>query len=407
MKRLGVTGAGLLCACAFGQTATFKLLRNETFPFLSMAFASAMSSDGKVIISLPESKRWSRDLGVVPTGFLPGTWNQLFPRMINGDGTVEYGEVKTLNNPQVTGVYWLNRGQLTYRAGSNPAVQGSGPGRMTDDGVWFVGTALAGGPARLNQNNVVEKFPVGDFVNAQTYGTSADGRVTVGYGTKLNVVHGIAWTISGGPAESAVLISVPNFRASAVSGDGKLAAGDRGGPGGLGDSGSVAAIWTIGGGIEEFNPPLGFTTSTARGISDEGRFVVGTCVAESNQQLFIRRKGEQARDLRDVLRRFGVPEMEYQILTSTVLISRDGTIVSGSSRSPWVGEYGFVATIPDWEPCPSDLNFDGLVDDADFSVFASAYDRLTTTDGDLTVDRVTDDADFSVFAVAYDVLLCP
>lgn len=53
------------------------------------------------------------------------------------------------------------------------------------------------------------------------------------------------------------------------------------------------------------------------------------------------------------------------------------------------------------------MNFDGFVDDADFSMFAKAYDRLTTTDGDLNVDRFTDDADFSLFAVAYDALLCP
>jgi hypothetical protein len=88
-------------------------------------------------------------------------------------------------------------------------------------------------------------------------------------------------------------------------------------------------------------------------------------------------------------------------------ISRDAQVVCGTAVSPWYGTWAFVATIPHWEPCPSDLNFDGFVDDADFGIFASAYDRLSTTDGDLNVDRFTDDADFSMFAVAYDVLLCP
>ncbi|MBS0192026.1 MAG: cytochrome c peroxidase [Phycisphaerales bacterium] len=64
--------------------------------------------------------------------------------------------------------------------------------------------------------------------------------------------------------------------------------------------------------------------------------------------------------------------------------------------------------------CPGDLNGDGLVDDADFSVFAVAYDLLDCTDpempfgcpADLNTDFVVDDADFSIFAVAYDALLC-
>ncbi len=66
-------------------------------------------------------------------------------------------------------------------------------------------------------------------------------------------------------------------------------------------------------------------------------------------------------------------------------------------------------------PCPSDLNWDGLVDDADFPIFVSAYNTLDCADptmpagcpSDLNTDGVVDDADFSIFVVAYDALLCP
>lgn len=64
--------------------------------------------------------------------------------------------------------------------------------------------------------------------------------------------------------------------------------------------------------------------------------------------------------------------------------------------------------------CPADLNLDGVVDDADFSGFAGAYDILDCNDAsiappcaaDLTGDLVVDDLDFSVFAAAYNTLVC-
>ncbi|MBX3381858.1 MAG: hypothetical protein KF805_17320, partial [Phycisphaeraceae bacterium] len=65
-------------------------------------------------------------------------------------------------------------------------------------------------------------------------------------------------------------------------------------------------------------------------------------------------------------------------------------------------------------PCPADLNGDGVVDDADFSLFAQAYNALACTSGthegcpaDLTNDGVVVDDDFVVFVVAYNELLCP
>lgn len=66
-------------------------------------------------------------------------------------------------------------------------------------------------------------------------------------------------------------------------------------------------------------------------------------------------------------------------------------------------------------PCDSDLNNDGMVEDADFSIFVVAYNLLDCADpampvgcpADLNKDGVVDDADFTVFVVAYDALVCP
>jgi hypothetical protein len=55
------------------------------------------------------------------------------------------------------------------------------------------------------------------------------------------------------------------------------------------------------------------------------------------------------------------------------------------------------------------------VDDADFQLFAVAYDLLDCADpampagcpADLNADGFVDDLDFQLFAVAYDQLICP
>ena len=67
------------------------------------------------------------------------------------------------------------------------------------------------------------------------------------------------------------------------------------------------------------------------------------------------------------------------------------------------------------EPCPSDQNADGFVDDADFVLFAASYNLLDCADpampfgcpSDLNSDGLVDDADFVIFVQAYNALLCP
>lgn len=70
----------------------------------------------------------------------------------------------------------------------------------------------------------------------------------------------------------------------------------------------------------------------------------------------------------------------------------------------------FVAVV-----CPADFNNDWIVDDADFVIFASAYNILDCLDpsmppgcpADLNGDGFVEDTDFVVFAAAYNMLLCP
>ncbi|MFO0861106.1 MAG: hypothetical protein U0570_11150 [Phycisphaerales bacterium] len=65
--------------------------------------------------------------------------------------------------------------------------------------------------------------------------------------------------------------------------------------------------------------------------------------------------------------------------------------------------------------CTGDLNGDGLVDDADFSIFAGAYNLLDCADAlmpagcpaDLNSDALVNDDDFVLFVAGYNDLVCP
>jgi len=72
-------------------------------------------------------------------------------------------------------------------------------------------------------------------------------------------------------------------------------------------------------------------------------------------------------------------------------------------------------TVSDTIPCPADFNHDGLVEDADFTVFVVGYNILDCADvtmptgcpADINRDGFVDDADFTLFVGAYNELLCP
>ena len=63
--------------------------------------------------------------------------------------------------------------------------------------------------------------------------------------------------------------------------------------------------------------------------------------------------------------------------------------------------------------CVADLNGDGFVEDADFTLFLRAYDTLlcppapSACAADFNLDGFVDDQDFEVFVVQYEELICP
>ena len=118
----------------------------------------------------------------------------------------------------------------------------------------------------------------------------------------------------------------------------------------------------------------------------------------------------------------------YQWRRGEAELSDDSRIVGARSEvmviDPFIpadaGAYSFEASnecsgyrIGDWTVsirCPGDLNEDGLVDDADFSIFVVSYEALLVPDADKRCDwngdRLVDDTDFVLFLPWYDNLLC-
>lgn len=101
------------------------------------------------------------------------------------------------------------------------------------------------------------------------------------------------------------------------------------------------------------------------------------------------------------------------------------TFTSSSARGIWSDR--FATSVVGWgrngatnrteallwtrQSCWADLTRNEMVDDEDFSLFASAYDAMVCPallcPADLDDNGLVDDADFVIFLAAYETLLCP
>lgn len=79
----------------------------------------------------------------------------------------------------------------------------------------------------------------------------------------------------------------------------------------------------------------------------------------------------------------------------------------GALNTPAFARRTIPATAFRIESCRADLNRDNVVDNADFAIFALAYNAFASFEGDLNDDARTDSNDFVIFADAYGDLLCP
>jgi hypothetical protein len=110
---------------------------------------------------------------------------------------------------------------------------------------------------------------------------------------------------------------------------------------------------------------------------------------------------------------FNLPGLLAGVTTPTLTLLSNDPSLRGTYDCVLTNVCGSTTSRPT-SLCAGDLDGNRLVDDADFSIFALAYDMLDCADpsmlagcpADLNGDGFVDDADFQVFVVAYDTLLC-
>lgn len=389
-------------AYAADPTASITYLRSNDNPPLVMVGPMAMSGDGKTVVG--QSMIWTAATGLKPTEFSPDQGGYLDYQALSYDGSIRFGSILSFGGASFR--FWSGPwglGQLDWEHPFYLTTNVSLPRRnLSGDGQWLAGEV--GGPVLIQRPTTLQSLLSAGSGRAAAI--NFDGSVVVGATSDNSGTFGTAWLITpvigGFVAEQK---RYPRSEFDSVSADGEYAAGflDWGG----GASSYRGIVWRIDAEADIFLSPMGTGgVSYVNFLSNGGEVAAGVALRPGWPMAFVRRAGERARDLRQVLRRFGANGLDYYMLTNITGLSDDGKTVCGYAQSPWFGNVAFVATIPEWAACPADINFDGVVDDADFLIFVAAYDQLVSTDGDFNVDGLTDDADFSVFVVGYDRLVC-
>lgn len=94
-------------------------------------------------------------------------------------------------------------------------------------------------------------------------------------------------------------------------------------------------------------------------------------------------------------------------------VTINGQAVTGNTLASSTGKNFGPSIIPP-SACAGDFNFDGVVDDDDFQIFAAGYNVLDCDDpsmtpgcpGDMDGNNIVDDEDFQLFVVAYNGVVC-
>jgi probable HAF family extracellular repeat protein len=164
-------------------------------------------------------------------------------------------------------------------------------------------------------------LPGGSFISTAR-GVSSDGSVVVGYGYSAGGQEAFRWTSGGGMVGLGDLPGGAFWsEAYGVSGDGSVVVGY-----GYSASGQEASVWTSGGGMQSLvslllaqavDPAAGGWTRLwdARGISADGRYVVGYGTRNGNTEAFLADLGGAE-----------VPEASTWAAVGTLALATGGTL---------------------------------------------------------------------------------
>lgn len=380
----------------------------------SDAFATAVTPDGAVVVGMATTPsedgrafRWSEFGGLEDLGVLaPGNPPASIAYAVSADGNVVVGVSHRFGRP--TAFRWDANAGLTSLGTLGGLYSQSLA--VNADGSIIVGTSYTSTQQQhafrwIQGLGMTSLSPTGYGASAATAIDRCSG-VVFGFAQPPEGGGSVAgrWDVNG---VWQTLVAVPNGSASAVAAScgGEVVLGAIQMPG---VSGQRAFLQATAGEVRHVLLPQS-TQIEPRAISGDGHVAGGGMyvLGDPKARAWVWTEPRGGMDLKTALEVSGI-DLTGWMIESIAGISADGTVLVGSGykdgRRRAIRVSDFVALA---DRCPSDLNRDLLVDDADFVLFADAYNELLAASGDFNLDGQTDDADFVLFADAYDGLLCP
>lgn len=409
-------------------------------------------------------------LSITGIGFLSSTTNKSsFVEGVSNDGNAAVGR-STLPGGQYRIVRWTRSGGI-FNIGmftANPGQALSIPAGISTDGAIVAGMAegypgFSGGFRAFRwtaASGLVDlgllPDPVDGYVGCQ--GMSDDGSEIVGDASEVSGRRAYRWTSTAGMTSIGVAGTYENSLANGVNSSGDAVVGDcfNGWPG----LEREAFLWTTNAGMVLLGRHPSYMRSSASDVNRNATVITGRCWNESAPSYPMRWTPSTGIKLLPIPPQFttgiitsmssdgsilafsfadsrsadptsvpyfwtartGLVALQPYLTSkgldltawslSTVYISSNGRFIGGSGKRGGLAE-GWIANMP--VQCPADLTNDDVVDDADFSVFAAAYDLVVCGDAampewcpsDINLDDAVNDDDFVMFCRGYDLHTCP
>lgn len=320
-----------------------------------MSYASAVSGDGKVIVGVSQSANGNEAFrrtvggGIIGLGDLPAG---IFSSSANGvsfDGSVIVGSSSSALGPQA--FRWTPRAEMTGIGDLPGGIASSVAYGVSANGQFVVGESSS---ARAEREafrwQVTEMIGLGSFAidafNSQAMAASADSSVVIGSSARSRVsFEAFRWTQAGGMIGLGDFPGgVTNSNAYGVSPDGRFVVG-YGCPGTFDPYTHEAFRWTEQTGLEHLGFAPGTRNSAAYAVSADGNVIVGDNKSEQPSLALIWTPTGGMRLLQEVLTNDFKLALKGWQLTSARGVSHDGKTIVGSGVNPSGQTEGWFITL--------------------------------------------------------------
>ncbi len=279
----------------------------------------------------------------------------------------------------------------------------SGTLALNADGTIGAGYIVSGrgAPERAavwtNGNKKFIDTPGTSIPGSEARGLSADGSIAVGFaafGTAFNSVQAFRWTAATGMQNIGYLGGNLNLRSegNAITPDGSVIVGATQ----TGDTGPmIACRWVGSSGPQLLGSIIGTTNTIAYAVSADGATIVGSSNTGTSASLraIIWRAETGIQDLQAILN----PPPGWT-LTEARGISADGRTIVGTATVVGSGSQSWIATLP---ACAADFDGDGFLTGDDFDQYVAAFEAGSLA-ADFDHDGFVTGDDFDAFQAAFE-----